>query len=150
MAAAQTRKSKAPRPQNTRWGPPDGLAAGIRIFTQGSTLEEFRPWAKLKPELLTRLAPQAFIDPVGWTFELADFHGKKDWRVFVVDSAGTRLCNVWFGGDPVHAYAYDGLVRLGDPDTVPPTVWQTYRRYSDGTYRLLRSVGALDRFKLTR
>jgi len=61
--------------------------------------------------------------------------------VKILDPGGKEIGHVWFGGDPTdEKWNYDGLVRLGltisDTEHV---VWQVFQRYSDGSYRRIRS-----------
>jgi hypothetical protein len=126
--------------QQVRWGRPDDRPAGIIVLSAEGAEVEFIPWAALKRELETRLLPQLFADPHGFTLKTADYHGKSDWLVQVVSPSGEPYCDVWFGPDPESGYAFDGLVRVGDPEAEETPVWQVYQRFSDGTYRRLAAV----------
>jgi hypothetical protein len=140
------RSMQSASPQKLRWGPSDGLAAGVRVFSDYGSECEFIPWSELKVELERQLMPQLFADPSGFTFETRDYEGKSQWRVQISDKAASRYCDVWFGHDPDSGWAFDGLLRFGDPDETPH-VWQTYQRYSDATYRRCSSMSAtLDEF----
>lgn len=133
--------------ERIRWGPSDGLPAGIRILDEFGAERGFTPWEALKTELEIKLLPQIFADPSGFSFSTAEHRGKPDWLVQVVDAQKEPFCHVWFGPDPERNFAFDGLVRVGDPDA-PPSVWQTYQRYSDGSYqRLSATVPTLDQVK---
>ena len=127
--------------QRVRWGPSDGRPAGLRLWDLSGVEAQFLPWSILQSELMTMLLPQLFADPSGFRFEMRDYHGKKDWLVQVFHDSGESYCDVWFGDNPDQGWEFDGLVRVGDADNMP-FVWQTYQRYSDGTYRRVSSIVA--------
>jgi len=77
--------------------------------------EEFLPWDILRDELERMLLPQILPKSDGYSFRTADYNGKKDWLVRIVDPQGEEYCAVWFGGDPEANWAFDGCVRIGDP-----------------------------------
>lgn len=133
------------RPTLVRWGPPDGKPAGVSAWPEGDERQSvFCDWADFKRELETMLLPQLFAEPSGFHFHKRDHHGKADWLVWVVDARGDRYCDVWLGVNPEKGWSFDGLVHLGNAETTPH-VWQSYQRYSDGTYRRLPSlVSSLD------
>lgn len=134
-------------PQKVRWGPSDARPAGILTWTEAGDPEHFVSWITLQKELDRQLLPQLFADPEGFRFETRDQHDKAHWLVQVIDDRGEWFCDVWFGNDPDDGWGFDGLVRLGDP-VEAPHAWQTYQRYSDGTYRRLPSRCAdLDQFR---
>jgi hypothetical protein len=117
------------------------------VWTDGSNDENFISWTDLQAELQRQLLPQLFANPSGFKFETRDHHGKSQWLVQVFDDRGDWFCDVWFGNDPDNGWSFDGLVRLGDP-VAAPHAWQTYQRYSDGTYRRLPSRSPnLDQFR---
>jgi hypothetical protein len=120
-----------PQPQQTRWGPVDGYDAGICL----NTCTQFISWEELKSEVEQKLLPQVAVIPINCTIKINDTGGKKDWIVEIIDPSGTVIGNVWFGPDPLNSWAYDGLVRVGTPVN-PVSVWATFERYSDGSYRL--------------
>lgn len=67
---------------------------------------------------------------------LRDLYDRKGWTVRVLSKEGQELGYVWFGSNPESALAYEGLVRVGTAIEGGPTVvWQTFERFSDGTYR---------------
>ena len=125
-------------PQLVRWGPSDSYPAGLRVWDTNNVEGEFVYWACLKAELDHKLLPQLFVDPSGYHIDVRDHLTKKHWLVQVIDESGNRYCDLWFGGDPENGWAFDGMVRVGDADVELP-VWQTYQRYSDGSYRRLFS-----------
>lgn len=124
-------------PQLVRWGPSDAQPAGIRAWPVAEpSLEEFISWGVLGRELGIYLLPQLFPDPLGYHFIVADFHGKRDWLVQLLDSDDRYFCDVWFGNDPDERWAFDGLVRFGHANPqMGPAAWQGYQRHSDGSYR---------------
>lgn len=132
--------SQSLKPQETRWGPVDGKEPGIYISSPEVTITV--PWASLKSEIETRLLPQVVQVPAGSAVELRDFRGKRNWIVAVISPSKERVANVWFGPDPMSNWAFDGLVRVGRPDADDPegkaVVWQTFQRFSDGSYRRKR------------
>jgi hypothetical protein len=77
-----------------------------------------------------------FRNPTGYRFVTRDFHGKKDWLVYVIDRTGHEICAVWFGGDPLTAGRLDGFIRVGNDRQV----WQIYQRCSDATYLRIGSM----------
>jgi len=130
--ASPTSASKAKaEAQETRWGPVDGLLAGISI---NSMNREFVGWEELEAEIKLRILPQVKAVHNWSGIRLVDHYGKKNWIIQVLDKGGQEIGNIWFGPDPLKNWAYDGLVRVGMPKT-PPEVWQVFRRYSDGSYR---------------
>jgi hypothetical protein len=139
-------------PQLVRWGPSDTLPAGIRVMAKDSSEVDFVEWPKLSREIEQNLMPQLFANPKGFKFALHDHNGKRDWLVQVRDVRGEWYCDVWFGNAPEHGWRFDGLIRVGDPNDSTP-VWQTYQRYSDGTYRrgnsLTGTIDALPRSRRT-
>jgi hypothetical protein len=139
-----TRFKAPPTLQQVRWGPVDSLPAGIRAWDESNSQEEFVPWTQLKSELEQKLLPQLRPDSRGYTFEIRDYNGKKDWLVEIFDPNGQLHCDVWFGPNPDANWEFDGLVRVGDP-LEPPYVWMAFRRCSDGTYRKIYSAsGTID------
>ncbi len=122
----------APQPMLVRWGPTAGYVAGICV----SNCDNFVAWQELKIEIETRLLPQVARVYTGSTVRLSQIAGKNDWVVEVIDQSGVVYANVWFGPDPEKAWSFDGLVRVGVP--TPIDVWNTFQRYSDGTYNLLK------------
>jgi len=120
-----------PQPQQVRWGPVDGLDAGICL----NVCENFVNWADLKSEIELKVFPQVGQIPVGSIARVNDSGGKSNWIVEVVDPGGYVLGNIWFGPNPLNGWAYDGLIRIGVP-TSPLIVWATFERFSDGSYRL--------------
>jgi hypothetical protein len=121
-----------PEPQLTRWGPADGLPAGITVNGRDNGLI---PWSQLELEIKTRVLPQVKELDERWKdVRTAELRGKKDWIIEIVDREGNVIAHVWFGPDPLKSWAYDGLVRVGKPE-VPSEVWQVYQRFSDGSYR---------------
>jgi len=120
-----------PQPQQVRWGPVDGHEAGICL----NVCENFIYWADLKSEIELKVFPQVGQIPVGSIAQVSDSGGKRNWVVEVIDPSGYVLGNIWFGPNPLNGWAYDGLIRIGEP-TNPPIVWTTFERFSDGSYRL--------------
>lgn len=122
--------------QLIRWGPNDDRPAGILINSRNGS---FIPWNELKQEIEERLLNQVgkYI-PVGCSVVLKDLYGRKDWIVRIISSSGKEVAGIWFGSDPNNDWSYDGSVRIGKPirDGVAK-VWQTFQRFSDGTYRRL-------------
>ncbi len=118
-------------PQKVRWAVNDGKPAGIT-----TEAGEYIAWKDLKPEVEQKLINQVKTIPVGSTVETAEKFGKKDWIVAIM-SEGNDIGHVWFGGNPDKGWAWDGLVRLGEPEKngKGSVVWQTFQRYSDGSYR---------------
>lgn len=120
-----------PEPQLTRWGPVDGLAAGITVNGR----EHLIPWKELEEEIRIRVLPQVKELDERWaSIHTIEHRGKKDWIIQVLDKEGKDIAHVWFGPNPNKDWAYDGLVRVGEPEA-PAKVWQVYQRFSDGSYR---------------
>lgn len=126
------------KPQQVRWAPLDGEDPGIAVYESQDTPRTFIPWTKLKPEIEKRLFPQVVQIPAGSNSQLASFREKQNWVVEVVGPNGQKVSNVWFGTDPNNHWTFDGLIRVGlaDPEErTHPVVWQSFQRYSDGSYR---------------
>ena len=123
--------------QKVRWGVNDGKEPGISITETG----EFIDWDDLKPEIETRLLNQVSKIPVGSTVELGELNGRTNWIVKVLDSNGTDIAHVWFGGNANKDWEWDGVVRVGNPkaEMGDPIVWQGFVRYSDGSYRRIEN-----------
>lgn len=126
------------RPQKTKWRAKwaDHVTGPSGIILDDDETQ-FVPWEKLRGEIEEELLPNVRMVPVGSTVELGDYFGRKEWIIRIIDQNGLEVGNVWFGGDPLKDYAYDGLVRLGIPTedkTVRPTVWQVFQRHSNGLY----------------
>ncbi|MCP1752003.1 hypothetical protein [Bradyrhizobium elkanii] len=134
-------------PQHVRWGPNDERPAGISIIGENGVESTFMRWNDLQSELEHKLMPQLFVKPEGFRFQARDHQNKSDWLVQIIDGRGEWFCDVWLGGNPDNGWAFDGFVHVGDPAEAPH-VWQSYQRYSDGTYRRLPSrVASLDQFR---
>lgn len=134
-------------PQRVRWGPNDGHPAGIRVWTdEDETATAFIPWTALVSNLERMLLPQVFAKPDNYTLKTFSYQGKQDWLVRICDTGGNALYGVWFGGNPNNNWVPDGLIHIGDPnaavDNKIPVAWQTWQRYSDGSYRLISSKSA--------
>ena len=130
MAQASTSRATASQVGTSRQRPP-----GISIRTPKVT---FVPWAALKVETEKKIPPQVLTVPAHSTVSLASFKGKENWLVVVTDPSGAAIANVWFGPDPQNHWQWDGLIRIGLPNREnpeEPSVWQTFQRYSDGSYR---------------
>lgn len=133
------------KPQKVMWGVPHGRGAGIIINDKS-----FIPWKRLKPEVDRLLIPQVQTSeglplPVGSRAEVASLHNKEDWIVELrsPESENVLLGRIWFGKDPARSWREDGNVRVGAaPRSTSPghfIIWQTYTRYSDGTYRRIET-----------
>jgi hypothetical protein len=122
-----------PEAQRVAWGPsltPVPREAGICV----NNCAEFIPWEELKEELEQQLFPQVSRVPPGSTVTLKEYGGKQDWIVQIVDPNWNEVGHVWLGRDPYNNWVDDGLVRVGSPGP-PEIVWNTFQRYSDGSYR---------------
>jgi hypothetical protein len=97
---------------------------------------QFIAWPKVKIETEQQIFPYVRMIPIGSHVELGKFEGRLDWIARIIDPKGNEIGNVWYGGDPLKNYTYDGLVHVGVPgdETREPIVWQVFQRYSNGTY----------------
>jgi hypothetical protein len=131
-------KPRSLDPQEARWGPVDGAAPGIFvIYAEDSTKAKvFIPWSELQPEIEKRLFPQVGQIPMGSHAEVVAFKGKDNWLVRATGPNGAVVAYIWFGSDPQNGWIFDGLIRAGtsSPDGSHAVVWQTFQRYSDGSY----------------
>jgi hypothetical protein len=119
-------------PQLVRWSPNRGGVAGIDILTEPSM---FVSWDVLKDQILNALIPQVQNLGVDSSVRLKKFRGRKNWIVAVSDVERKEVANIWFGTNPTNHWAHDGLVRIGPvKKEATGQVWQTFQRYSDGTY----------------
>jgi DNA-binding winged helix-turn-helix (wHTH) protein len=120
------RIDKLARPQLVHWGVNHGKPAGLLI---NDTNGEFVPWPKVKVEVeksLLRL------------IEKRPFRGEPDFIVHILGPLGDDVGSVWFGNNPDRGWLWDGFVRIGKTLTDDKhIVWQTFQRYSDGSYRML-------------
>ncbi len=100
-------------------------------------------WPTLQAEILSRLLPQvSALNRLGGKYLVAleDFGGKKNWTIRVSRTTGEPVGWIWFGPNPAKEGApWDGLVRIGE-SFKPPVIWNTFQRYSDGTYRRLEDI----------
>ncbi|MES2215858.1 MAG: hypothetical protein V4481_01000 [Patescibacteria group bacterium] len=131
VALSQTQPAQ---PQTVRWGPSDALPAGIWINSKDG---DFIRWSELQPELEQKLLNQVGQRiPVESRLIVKDFNGRKDWIMRILNSAGEEIGSVWLGNNPENGWKFDGLIRVGE-STSPKKweVWQTFQRFSDGSYR---------------
>jgi hypothetical protein len=126
--------------QKIFWGVNQGLGAGAFIESIDG---EFIPWEQLQSELNERVLSQyPRIIPVGSVATLDSFYGKEDWLVNIRSPQGDVIGSVWVGGNPEHNWKQDGLVRTGKAiSDTEHVVYQTFQRYSDGSYRIVKSNG---------
>ena len=115
----------------TRWAPVDTGQPGIKFIVDGLLAESFIPWFELKNEIRTKLLTQVIQVPEEYNLELNTFKGKPNWRIRI-EKSGTIIGHIWFGPNPEKGWKFDGLVRVGKPEGIE--VWQTFQRYSNGTY----------------
>ncbi|HYR88536.1 MAG TPA: hypothetical protein VE422_30935 [Terriglobia bacterium] len=121
------------KPQRVRWGRNDAKPAGI---TTEDDHQGFVAWDQLKSEVEKHLLTQVPVIPAGSIVTTADFHGRTDWIVRIIDPRGNEVGHVWFGGDPYSGWRHDGYVRLGTAKSeTEHIVWSVFQRYSDGTYK---------------
>jgi hypothetical protein len=133
MQATQTSVELA-QPQIVRWGPSDGLPAGIWLNRADGS---FIPWTELKEELEQKLLNQLGQRiPPGCTVTIQDYFGRKDWVMRIQDPSGNEVGSMWLGNDPMNEWRFDGMVRAGKTLSDREwEVWQTFQRFSDGSYR---------------
>lgn len=122
-------------PQLVRWAPNRGGEVGVDILTDPP---EFIPWNLIREEVIQALLPQVRNIDLGFTVSLLQFRGRSNWIMAVFDANKREVANIWFGTDPTNQWAHDGLVRIGPVEESIARVWQTFQRYSDGTYRRIR------------
>jgi hypothetical protein len=116
----------------------DHRPPGLRVWNvERGNREWFIEWPRLETELRTKLLPQLLKDPSGFRVIVKSYHGKAHWLARLVDRHGVEHCALWFGVDPETNWNFDGLIRAGSWS--PLATWQTYQRYSDGSYRRLPS-----------
>lgn len=134
-----TLRSKVePIKQKTFWSVNQGFAAGM--FINGFN-GQFIEWKKVKEELETKVLPQCpRLIPIGSRVEMQDFYEKKNFVIWIYDKKDNKVGSVWIGGNPYKQWYLDGLVRIGI--TFSDTSWEVYtilQRYSDGSYRIVKS-----------
>jgi len=136
---AHAAEQQAPDAQKLGWGPPVGLPPGAWIDARDG---QFLPWNRLKIELEERVLIQLGRHvPPDCTLVVRDHFGRKDWTVRILNSGGEEVGHIWIGGNPDEGWDFDGLIRAGVPETDTfARVWQTFRRYSDGSYLRVGSV----------
>ncbi|MBX7204120.1 MAG: hypothetical protein K1X81_01735 [Bacteroidia bacterium] len=127
-----------PLKQMVFWGVNQNYRAGVFIDSFDGA---FIDWTNLESELNEIvIAGCPRLIPIGSRVQLFDFYGKKDWLVNIIDKDNNNIGSVWLGGDPHNGWQIDGLVRVGK--TISDTewdVWQIFQRYSDGSYRTIKS-----------
>jgi len=120
-----------PYPGHVRWAPVDTGQPGINFLVNDSLPESFIPWFELEDEIRTKLLTQVIQVPEDYNLELNTFKGKPNWRIRI-EKLGTIIGHIWFGPNPENGWKFDGFVRIGKPEGTE--VWQTFQRYSNGTY----------------
>jgi hypothetical protein len=126
--------------QEAWWNPADPKNPVVSLIGRGSKKSAVVPWSSLKGEIETRLLPQVQRVPRNSTVGLRDADGQANKIIAVVSPTRDEIAHVWFGFDPKKNWLADGLVRVGvsgtgsDRDSAT-TVWETFERYSDGSYR---------------
>lgn len=135
------RINKPARPQLVHWGVNHGKPAGLLI---NDTNGEFVPWPKVKVEVEKSLLRQAIrVVPAQSTIEKRAFRGASDFIVQIVGPLSDDVGSIWFGNNPERDWFWDGFVRIGKTLTDDKhIVWQTFQRYSDGSYRMLSAQDA--------
>ena len=133
------KRKETPQPQKLFWGVNQGLPAGAIVNAKGM---DFIPWTQLEGELNERAIGQCpkYIPPHA-KVRLNDFYGKKDWVIEIVDTNENKIGSVWIGSNPLNEWMQDGFVRVGK--TLSDEQWEVYQvleRWSDGTYRLVKSI----------
>ncbi len=130
--------TELPLEQQVLWAPDYNKAPGIFINSLNGS---FISWERLKYELETQViqgCPR--IIPISSTVELDTFYDKKNHIVKILDKDKNEIGSVWLGANPLDNFNRDGLIRIGksisDSNWV---VYQVYRRFSDGSYRLIKS-----------
>lgn len=94
----------------------------------------FVPWNELRVEVEAYLLPQLAQVPNGSRVEMQDLGDRKNMIVRIVSPSGGEVAHIWFGPDPENEWVFDGFVRVGKA-TTPTTIWGTFQRYSDSSYR---------------
>lgn len=127
-----------PIKQKIFWSVNQGFKPGIFV---NSLNGQFIEWDTVKKELETNVITQCpRIIPVGARAELGNFYKKNAWVIEIYDREDNEIGSVWIGGNPLKGWYSDGLVRVGK--TVSDTSWEVFQilqRYSDGSYRLVKS-----------
>jgi len=124
------------RPELVHWWPNhEDKGPGV-IVEEKDGPAEFISWTELKPEIEKMLLPQVRVLPLGCTVELGNLGDRPNWVMKVLAQDGSEAAHVWLGNNADKSWKWDGLVRVGEPNKPDgERVWQTFQRYSDGTYR---------------
>jgi hypothetical protein len=118
----------------------EGNRIGMNVWDdKGERGQSFIPWPELNVELQAKLMPLLFKDPSGYRFEAQDYRGKRMHVVKILDPEGKAFGWLWLGSNPDNGWEFDGLVRVGGENRLQK-VWQTYQRFSDGSYRRNKSA----------
>lgn len=123
--------------QKIFWGVNQGLPPGAYI---DSVSGKFIPWKKLKKELEEKVINRypKLINPE-CKVELADFYGRKDWLVQIIDDSKNVIGSVTIGSNPYANWENDGLVRIGKAlNDNSWVVYAVFARLHDGTYKTIR------------
>jgi hypothetical protein len=94
----------------------------------------FVTWSEFRSELEKLVLPLTPNLPPNTSTQLASLGGQKARVIQVTDAAGNVVANVWVGVNPKADWRFDGLLRVGSPNS-PPKVWATFERLSNGSYR---------------
>jgi hypothetical protein len=126
--------------QKVAWAPDMGNPPGIQIREPQTALV---PWPALKKEVEDRLFGQVEQIPSRSLARVNSLRGRPNKIVEIVDPNGQVIGNIWFGKNPRNnAFNWDGLIRVGVPKEMRndgiPIVWETFKRYSDGSYVKIR------------
>lgn len=128
-----------PKKQKLFWGVNFGGPPGAYIEGLNG---HFIPWNQLCIELIKQVAnslPKKI--PIPATISLDNHFQKKNWIIKIYDRNGNHSGDLWIGSNPEKNWAMDGKIRIGKTiSDYEWVVWQVYERYSDGSYRLIRSI----------
>lgn len=136
-----SRYFEPPYAQRVKWD--SGAQPGMEYWDEkgiggGVT---FVPWADLNPQLRANLLPSLFKFSSSYRFAAQAFGDKENLVIKILDQDAKGVAWLWLGGNPENGWEFDGLVRVGG-DHRAEKVWQVYQRFSDGSYRRLKSTFA--------
>jgi len=130
--------SETPVQQFVLWGPDYSKPPGIFI---NSIEGQYISWDNLKNEIEKQViqgCPR--LIPIDSKIQVLSFYKKVNHIVRVFNNSADIVGDIWLGRDPENDFVHDGLIRIGK--TLSDTEWivyQIYQRYSDGTYRLVKT-----------
>lgn len=130
-------------PQKVRWkSGRGGGTPGIETYSDHG--EGFIPWDELKYQFENKLIHYLgqHLPQGNYTVDTAPGQGTNHWHIFIFDQNKTPVGNLWIGAGPETGMVWDGLIRAGNGKVSDGSAktWQVFERWSDGSYRRVKTL----------